>query len=716
MFLKWFTYIQLINKYFMKNRKIIISVVSLLFLVTITIVSFRILDEGKKNRLLLEVISSTMKQHHFEEIQIDNEFSKKIHKIFIERLDYTKRFFLQDDIDKLNQYLTTIDDDINFGNFTFFETAAELYETRSAEVEEYYKGVLEKPFDFTINEDFVFDSEKRDFAKNKKELKNYWYQYAKYQTMTKLASSIKIQEEATAKNDTSVKVQTYEELESKARKEVLENLQDWTTRMKMRDRKDLLNMYFSTISSCFDPHSDYLAPKEKEDFDIQMAGQLEGIGATLSQPNDYIKVVQIVDGSPCWKQGDLKVNDLILKVAQGNGEPVNVVGMKMDDAIRLIRGKKGTEVRLTVKKVDGTIKEIPIIRDVIVMEETFAKSAVISDKIDNTKVGYIYLPRFYADFNDKNGRFCSKDVEVELKKMKLEKIDKLVIDLRNNGGGSLQDVVEIVGMFIEKGPVVQVKGRVGAPMVLRDDNSKISFDGKLVIMINEFSASASEILAAAIQDYGRGVIVGSKHSHGKGTVQRFVPIDEVIQGYNNLKPFGSLKLTIQKFYRINGGSTQLKGVSSDIIIPDAYSELEVGEKELDYPLKWDEIPNADYKIINSVSNLKELKANSEKRIREDSAFVEIQNYAKWLKDTQEEHVVSLNLKKYMETEKLRDEKSKKFSDLSEKETNLIFTVPKADSIDVYSDTIKTRRVETWYKELKKDIHLKEVYKIVNEMK
>lgn len=533
--------------------------------------------------------------------------------------------------------------------------------------------------------------------------------------MTKLASKLTIQEDAKADNDTTVKIKTYEELEKLSRKEVLKTFEDWLTRVKMRDRSDLLNMYFNTIASAYDPHSSYMAPKDKKNFDIQMTGQLEGIGATLTQPNAYIKIVKIVPGSPCYKQGELEVNDLILKVAQGDKEPVNVVDMKMDDAIQMIRGKKGTEVRLTVKKMDGTIKVIPIIRDVIVLEETFAKSAIIKKGGKNKKVGYINLPRFYANFSDRNGRTCAVDVEKEVKKLNKENIDKLIIDLRNNGGGSLQDVVKIVGLFIKKGPVVQVKSRIGSPYVLKDENANILYDGQLIIMINEFSASASEILAAAIQDYGRGIIVGSKHTFGKGTVQRFVSIDQIIRGYEELKPFGNLKLTIQKFYRINGGATQLKGVSSDIVLPDGYSQMDIGEKELDYPLEWDEILPASYTKTNSISNLKEIEINSQKRVKSDTSFMLINKYAGWLKATRDEEIETLNLEKYRAKEKERKNKTKRFSNMSKIKYNLQFSVLKADSVKIYSDTIKQNRMESWHKELEKDIYINEVFNIAQEM-
>jgi len=479
--------------------------------------------------------------------------------------------------------------------------------------------------------------------------------------------------------------------------------------------KDILKMYFNSITAFYDPHTSYFPPKDKENFDIHISGKLEGIGATLSQPNAYIKIVSIVPGSACWKQGDLEVGDLILKVAQGAEEPVDVVDMRLDDAIKMIRGKKGTEVRLTVKKADGSITVIPIVRDVVVLEETFAKSIVITDSISHAKIGFIYLPGFYADFEDPNGRRCSVDVKKEVEKLKEENVDGIIVDLRNNGGGSLMDAVDIVGLFIDKGPVVQVRSRYAMPQVLDDKKSGALYDGDLLIMVNEYSASASEIMAAAIQDYGRGIIVGSKQTFGKGTVQRFIPFDRMIRGNEDLKPLGALKITIQKFYRINGGATQLKGVASDIVLPDAYSKLDMGEKDLDNPIEWDEIPKADYNKLKFKKDINQIRENSLKRIAADTSFTIIEEYSKYLKKVRDETLESLNIEDYKENQLEREKISKRFKKSDKRLSGLKFYVPKADSLEIYSDTIKTEKAKIWIKNLRKDIYLEESYKIIKDM-
>ncbi len=670
---------------------------------------------NKKDVLILDLIKEGLTHYHYLNKKIDNEFSENVYKMYLEKLDYNKRFFLQSDINEFAVFKYKIDDNVNSDDFTFFNLTKDTYIKRVSEVGKYIDAALKKPFDFTKEDSILLDSEKKHFAKDKKELKTYWRKYLKYSVLTKLADKIKIQDDAKKNNDTTVEIKTIEELQKKAVEEVKKNYDDWFHRISKVDEQDLLSLYFNSMTGYYGPHTGYFPPKDKENFDIQISGKLEGIGAQLSQPNAYIKVVKIIAGSPCWKQGELEVGDKILKVAQGDGDPVDVVDMRLDKAIEMIRGKKGTEVRLTVKKTDGSIKIIPIIRDVIILEETFAKSAVIENTVTGKKTGYIYLPGFYADFKNKNGRRSAGDVKKEIQKLKKENINGLILDLRNNGGGSLQDAIDIVGFFIKDGPVVQVKQRTGMPQILKDNDSDILYNNDLVIMVNEFSASASEITAAAIQDYNRGVIVGSEHTFGKGTVQRFLPFDRMVRGNENLKPLGDLKLTIQKFYRINGGATQLKGVSSDIVFPDAYAKMDMGEKDLDNPMPWDEIPKAEYKKYQTKYNIETLRENSSKRISNDTSFNIIKDYADKMKYYGEKEYASLNLNTYIKHAEKRNQYSKRFRNADNRISDLKFHVVSDDSIKIYTDSVKTERYNAWFKTLKKDIYLTETVKIVSDM-
>ncbi|MCF6243169.1 MAG: carboxy terminal-processing peptidase, partial [Bacteroidales bacterium] len=527
------------------------------------------------------------------------------------------------------------------------------------------------------------------------------------------------QENAISDKDTSYKVMPFDSLEAKARQQVAEDYKQMFRRLHQQTEKDRMNAYLNAFVQSYDPHSEYMSPKEKKNFDIRMSGQFEGIGASLQELNNgYIKVARIIPGSASWRQGELKAGDIILKVAQGDKDPISIVGMRLDDAVQYIRGKKGTEVRLTVKKPDNSIVVIPIVRDVVILEETYAKSAILKDKNSNFKAGYIYLPSFYVDFKNRNGRHCSKDVEIEINKLKKEGVDGIILDLRYNGGGSLQDVVEMAGLFIDKGPIVQVKGRYGKPYILKDSDPKLQYEGKLIIMVNKLSASASEIMAAAMQDYGRAVIVGSPVTYGKGTVQKIVNLDQMLnRNYDDLKPLGNMRLTIQKFYRINGGATQLRGVKADIILPDIYAGIDIGESELDNVIPWDEIQPAQYtKWKHPITNLDEVKTESAKRVSANKDFNLIKQNAQRMKEQKENTVVNLNLEKYRASQKKIKEETKKYENVFKEKTSLQALILSADREQMQTDSIKKASFKDWTKNIEKDGYIEETVKILESLK
>jgi carboxyl-terminal processing protease len=381
-----------------------------------------------------------------------------------------------------------------------------------------------------------------------------------------------------------------------------------------------------------------------------MSGEFYGIGASLRDEDGNIKIASIITGSPAWKSGELTVGDVITKVAQGDAEPTDLTGYGVPDAVKVIRGKKGTEVRLTVRKSDGAVKVLKLIREKIVQDETYARSAIVSN--GKSKIGFIYLPEFYANFDDPNGRRCADDVAKEIAKLKEQKVEGIILDLRSNGGGSLYDVVKMVGLFIEDGPVVQVKDRDGKPSVLKDRDKSLLYDGPLSVMVDEFSASASEIFAAAIQDYKRGLIIGSTSTYGKGTVQRNIGLDKDMGFMSANSELGTIKLTLQKFYRINGGSTQLRGVVSDIVLPDFNEYFKLREKDDPDALPWDEIQKADYSVWNSGYDVNSLRSSSQLRVNNNPAFNLIKTNSEWLAAKENAKVYSLNI------EKFRDEKKK----------------------------------------------------------
>ncbi|MCE9540810.1 MAG: carboxy terminal-processing peptidase [Bacteroidetes bacterium] len=680
----------------------------------IALVSYTYTIQNDKEVAIDQIVMQSLNASHYSPKLVDDAFSEKVFKLYIQRLDYNKKFLVKDDITELKKFEHSIDEDINSGRFTFFDRSVELINKRIDESQAYYKEILDNPFDFSTDETLELDAEKINFTKNKDALKEEWRKYLKYQTLSRLAEMMDSQEKAKEKSDT-VKIKSKEELEISARKKVLKSNDDWFKRLNKLDRNDRLTAYFNAITGIYDPHTEFFPPKEKANFDIGMSGQLEGIGAQLQEKDGAIKVSSIVPGSASYRQGQLKAGDIILKVAQGDAEPVDITDMRLDDAVQLIRGKKGTEVRLTVRKPDNSIVIIAITRDIVIIEETYAQSAILKGK---KNIGYIKLPTFYADFNGHNGRSCAKDIKKELLKLNEEKVDGIILDLRYNGGGSLPDVVNMAGLFINKGPIVQVKSKTGIPQVMDDNDPTIVYGGPLTIMVNSNSASASEIMAAAIQDYKRGVIVGTSPStFGKGTVQRFFDLDTYLPSqYASLKPLGQVKITTQKFYRINGGATQLKGVIPDIILPDPYYLLDQGEKEQDYPMIWDEIPAATYEQLNTTYSLDRLKANSEARLKKNPGFSILETAAKRLKKQKDSTIVSLNFDKYTTEQKRYKAESKMMEEFDKEIPGIEIVALKTDAIAIAADTAKANKAKDWYKSLKKDIYLSETIAIMDDMK
>ncbi len=669
-----------------------------------------------KEKLIVKTVLKTISNNHYSPKELNDQFSNEVFETFIKRLDYNKRFFLQSDIENFKTYYNEIDDQLERPSFEFFELVVATYLQRLEEGRGLYTYYLENPFELGVDENYQSDPEKRKFSATEDDRKDLWRKMLKFSVLSRVANKTNEIKEAIETNDTSVDVEkTPVELEEEAREKVKKNFDNWYKRLDKQKREDRFNTYVGSIVSVMDAHSSYYPPKKKEDFDIRISGKLEGIGATLQEKDGYITVTRIVPGSPSDMQGELKVDDKITKVAQGEEEAVDIVDMRLDEAVRLIRGKKGTEVRLTVKSKGGTTKVIPIIRDVVVLEETYAKSAVMEK--DGERLGYIYLPRFYADFKDKkNGRHCSDDIAKEIKKLKKENIDGIIFDLRGNGGGSLSDVVKMSGLFIEDGPIVQVQDKDGMAKTYDDYNPEVLYDDPVIVMVDNFSASASEIMAAALQDYDRAVVIGSNRTYGKGTVQRFFDLDRMIYGKDELKPLGAIKLTTQKFYRINGGATQVKGVEPDVILPNNYSYLEdMGESELDYVLPWDEIRAARYSEVGNGVKESKLQKSSDKRTSNHEVFKLIDENAKRLKAQEDDTVIDMNLENYLAKLCQREEEAKKFDDLEKPIDGLSIASIQADALAMESDTSKIERTEKWHKDLIKDVYLEEAFSIFKEI-
>ena len=697
----------LTRKILMKNLKYILPILVIIMLLT----SFKKLeDTDPKDKALITILNYVLTQWHYHPQEINDNFSKNVYTKFLESLDPSKRYFLQSDIEEFSVYKNAIDDQIKQENLTFFNLVYKRFNERTEESKAYYKEILAHPIDFMSDETLNVDYEKTKYATNTFELISHWKKLMKFSVLTRVYDKVN-EEDDKLKKDKNYKIKTFSELEIEARESTLKNMDEYFNRLKELDHSDLFSTYINCISEEFDPHTNYYDPIKKKGFDQSISGKLEGIGARLQKQNDYVKVSELVIGGPAWKQGELEAEDIILKVAQGDGEPLDIVGMRLDHSIEFIKGKKGTEVRLTVKKIDGTIKVISIIRDVIELEETFVKSSVVNK--NGKKFGVINLPKFYIDFDEKNYRNSTTDMAQEIERLKKENVEGLIVDLRNNGGGSLKTAIEITGLFINQGPVVQVKYRDKEAQIKSDIDPKMQWDGPLVVLVNELSASASEIFAAAMQDYKRAVIIGGKQTYGKGTVQSVLDLNR----YHNLKEdIGALKITIQKFYRINGGSTQLEGVHSDIMLPSRYTYMEIGERDLTNPLKFDKVPEANYALWNNYANFNEVIDNSKKRIANNTYFKLIDENAKWLKKSQDDSIVYLNYEAYKNDLEYHKNESSKFDEIKNYTTNLTFESPLYEKAILKNDTDLTEKRSTWHKNLKKDIYVAEALNVLEDLK
>jgi carboxyl-terminal processing protease len=665
-----------------------------------------------KYEKILHNIGEMLAQIHYSPKKIDDNFSKEIFKKYLaDKIDQQKNIFLQSDIAQLKRFETKLDDEILGGPVEFVPAVSELYKKRILETEQYYKDYLAKPFDFTKDETVNLDPDNTDYPATIDEKKEAWRKRMKFLVLERYADLRDQREKNKGKEGQVAKSDA--DLEKEARERVLKIMDRSYERLKKKfDDEDSFNAYVNTITETMDPHTTFFPPVEKRYFDEQMSGRFFGIGASLREEDGNIKIATLLTGSPAWKSGEITAGDLIIKVAQGKEEPVDITGFMVEDAVKLIRGKKGTEVKLQIRKSDGIIKTVSLIRDEIVQDETFAKSAVINTP--KGKIGFIYLPEFYADFDNPKGARCSDDVRKEVLRLKEQKVDGIIIDLRNNGGGSLYDVVQMVGFFIEDGPIVQVKDRDGKPQVYRDRDKTVLYDGPLGVMVNEFSASASEIFAAAIQDYNRGIIIGSTTTYGKGTVQRNIGLDRTLGILEPNSELGTIKLTLQKFYRINGGSTQLRGVSSDITLPDVLEYSPLREKNNPDALPWDEIQKADYHNWRYSLDLSPIKQASNARINANPSFGIIKQNAEWL-SKQNDKVYTLNYKKYQEEQKEIRNKVKQIDSLN-KTTNEINVEPLDEDVKkLQYDEGKSERFKQWIKNLRSDIYLDESVKVIDDM-
>jgi carboxyl-terminal processing protease len=668
--------------------------------------------DPEKDKVLIYVLKNILTRGHFVVKDMNDDFSEQVFNSFVDGLDPSKRYFTQEDLKEFSQYKYEIDNQLLQDDLTFYKLVYNRFLTKIKNAKSYYGALLEEPFNFNNNETIDLNYEEIPFAKNDNELVDYWRKQLKLQTLGRVQEQAELQKEK-VKKDKKFKVKSLATLEKEARTEVLKNMDELYIRIEELEHEDWFSTFLNSVVGAFDPHTTYMAPRTKERFDQSMSGKLEGIGARLQKKGIYTHIFELVSGGPAWKQGDLEAGDIILKVAQGDNEPLDIVGMRLDDAIKFIKGKKGTEVRLTVKKkLDGSIKVISIIRDVVQLDETFVKSSIVEK--NGKKYAVIDLPSFYIDFQDQASRDSAKDMEKEIERLKAENVTGLIVDLRNNGGGSLKTAIEISGLFIDKGPIVQVKYRGENPIIKNDIDPQIQWEGSLVILVNEFSASASEIFAAAMQDYKRAVILGGNQTYGKGTVQNILPINQFYPNYE--EDLGYLKMTIQKFYRVNGGSTQKEGVYSDIAMPSRYSYMKVGERDLEGALAWDKVPQAKYSQTNSYANFADVVYSSKQRIASNTNFKLVNKYAKWLKKNQKENSYSLNYKKFYKESEEKEKEANKFKSVFDYKSNLTYFSPKYEQ-SLFKDNkdLADKRM-AWHKNLSKDMYISEALNVLSELK
>ena len=660
---------------------------------------------------VLHRVAKMLQDGHYQPQSIDDAFSKKIFRKYLQELDPEKAFLIKADVEALNRYSTQIDNELLGDPVRFFLFAGQSFNERMEEAAILSKEILKTPFNFDLQENILLDGEKMNWSADENERKDRWRKKLKFQVLERFYDLVESRERNRKQPDFVIKSDS--ELEIEAREKVRRQLDRTFDRYRNKfSADDQFNLFVNTITNTMDPHTEFFPPIDKRYFDEEMSGRFYGIGASLQYDDGNIKITSVVTGSPAYKSGEIQAGDIILKVAQGADEAVDLTGYLVPDAVKLIRGKLGSEVRLTLRKPDGSNKVVTLIRDEIVQDESFARSAIVEK--NRQRIGYIFLPEFYADFERPDGNRCYIDVAKEIVKLKEQKIDGLVMDLRNNGGGSLYDVVQMVGLFIEEGPVVQVKDREGRPTVLRDKDKNILYNGPLTVMVNEFSASASEIFAAAIQDYRRGVVIGSTSTYGKGTVQRNVGLDPENGYFMSSSELGTLKLTLQKFYRVNGGSTQLRGVSSDIVLPDNLEDLKIREKDNEDALAWDEIGKVLIQPWVTGYDLNSIQQTHQARMRANSRFQTIRDNATWLSQVREQDY-PLDYTRYMELQQRIQQTVKQNDQLSKlTETLQVRSLP-GDLERWNNDKPKQDRFKIWLKLLEQDVYLYETLQVMDDM-
>ncbi|MBT3560209.1 MAG: carboxy terminal-processing peptidase [Flavobacteriaceae bacterium] len=698
----------------MKKNIIVISLTFILGLASCSFTSSNF-DQTDKDKLLLQLISYVLDQGHFVKKEINDDFSSKVFNEYLNIIDPYKRYFYKSDIEEFKKYEDQLDDKFINAEIDFFDLTYNRGQKRFNESKLIYEEILDTPFDYQIDENFNADFESLDYVKNKSEMKDRWRKQLKFSSI-EIYDNLLEEQEKELEDDPSYVKKSNSEIESESRESTLKTLNEMYDFYEDITRSDWFSFYINSFVEQYDPHTIYYSPEAKDRFDVDMSGNYAGIGARLVKKLDRIEVVEVISGGPAWRQNLLEVGDIILKVRQNDqdeSESTSILGMPISDAVKLIKGPKGTNVILTIKKVDGEVVDLKIKRDIVLLEETYVRSSIVS-KHENL-YGFINLPKFYIDFDNSTSRDAAKDIKKEIIRLKNLGVKGLVLDLRNNGGGSLKTVVEMAGLFIQEGPIVQVRSMDKESKILRDKDRSIIWEGPLVILVNEFSASASEILAAAMQDYKRAIIIGSKQTYGKGTVQNVLDLNRMVKSNTN-GDLGALKFTTQKYYRINGGSTQLEGVKSDIVVPDKYTYVDFGEKDQENPLEWDMIEPVSYEPWKSLFDYNKTIDASKNRMKSSEFIRLIDENAKWIKSIRDRDIYTLNYSKFKKDLLLNEEKAKKYKKLSDYSSDLTFKSLPYEIDLIAKDSSLGEKRKRWHKNLSKDIYVNESLNVLNDLR
>ena len=671
-------------------------------------------DTSDKDNLIIQLITYVLDQAHYLDKEINDEFSEKVFDTFLENLDPYKRYFYASDIEEFSKYKYLIDDAFKNPNLDFFELVYKRYTKRILESEKIFNDILSKPFDFNKDEVCECDFEELDYVKTKDQLFDRWRKLLKIYVIENYHNEIE-DDLRKSKEESDFILRNPVLIEKKTRETLKETMQqNYAFISEEMQRSDWFSVYINSFVSQYDPNTSYLDPESKDRFDVDMSGNYAGIGARLQKKIDKVEITEVISGGPAWRDNSLEKGDAILKVRQDDeDEPVGILNMRLGEAVKLIKGKKGTKVHLTVKKVDGSVTEVTVKRDIVLLEETYIKSSIVEK--DNNTYGLINIPKFYIDFDNQSNRDAAKDLRTEIERLKEQGIQGLVIDLRNNGGGALKTVVDMAGMFIKNGPVVQVKYFDKEKQVLSDRDRSVLWTGPLVILVNEGSASASEILAAAMQDYKRAIIIGGNQTWGKGTVQNVFPLNRMVRGNTN-GDLGALRYTTQKYYRINGGSVQLEGVKSDINVPYRYKYLEFGEKDSENPLQWDEIDKVEFDIWNSNFNFEEAITKSNKRMANNEYLKLVDENAKWIKSVRDNKLINLNYDKFKLELEENSSITEKFKALNDYSMNYNFKSLPYELDLIKNDSVLGLKRERWHKSLNKDFYIDEALNVLSDLR